>query len=68
MTPFAFRVGWIAWIVFFLVWEGLALSNPQRRDTLSEQVWAIQTNSFVRFMVAGFTLWLVFHFVFERGG
>lgn len=67
MSPSAFRVGWIVWIVFFLVWEGLALTHPQKHDTLSEQVWAIQANSFVRFMVAAFCLWLTFHFVFERG-
>ncbi len=30
---------WVAWIIFFVVIEGIALRDRRKGDTLSEHVW-----------------------------
>jgi len=34
-----FTVGWLIWIGFFAIEEGIALTNKRNGDTLSEHVW-----------------------------
>lgn len=31
---------WLGWIIYFLIFEGIALFNKTTGDTFSEQVWA----------------------------
>lgn len=38
MSPYT--VGWLAWILWFLVEEGIALVRGSTKDTLSGHVWA----------------------------
>jgi len=62
---------WIAWIVAFLIIEGLAIFNKQAGDTLSEKVWEVgkikvgratwKTWAF-RAGLGGLFVWLVPHF------
>jgi len=68
-------IGWIVWIVLFLVWEGVALFNSKPGDTLSEHVWIwfgtdrekYRTKTgwvqFRRFLLLAFVLWLAAHFL-----
>ncbi|BCJ41656.1 hypothetical protein GCM10010168_53460 [Actinoplanes ianthinogenes] len=37
MSPFT--IGWLLWLAYFLVLEGVALFNSRPGDTLSEHVW-----------------------------
>lgn len=34
-------LGWVAWMAFFVIWEGLALAHPRWKGrTLSEHFWS----------------------------
>lgn len=35
-----FHIAWAGWLLYFLVFEGLALFNKTEGDTFSEHVWA----------------------------
>lgn len=35
-----FTIGWIVWALYFVILEGIALTNKTSGDTLSEHVWA----------------------------
>jgi len=63
----AYTIGWIVWVLYFLVLEGLALADPDRHDTFSEYVWSLRNHggSFAVFMVSALALWLAFHFIVE---
>lgn len=52
------RLAWIAWIVTFLVLEGIALFNGVMNDTLTETLHH-STPGWLVFMFLG---WLVYHF------
>ena len=41
-----YTAGWIFWILFFIVLEGMAIINKQKGDTLSEhlRVWSTLTH------------------------
>lgn len=63
---------WGAWILYFIVVEGIALFNSKGGDTLSEHVWAwLGYNEGVkfptgsqrlrRFLTLAFLAWLVVH-------
>ena len=64
---------WAAWIVYFLVVEGIALFNSRGGDTLSEHVWAwlgykdghvgrpTGSQRLRRYLTLGFLAWLVIH-------
>jgi len=41
MKAIFFTYGWIVWVVFFIVWEGMAVFNNIPGDTLSEHVWKL---------------------------
>lgn len=58
---------WIIWVLWFLVIEALALIDKDRKDTFSEHVWTVRDHggSLFWFMLAGFLLWLAYHFLFE---
>jgi hypothetical protein len=66
-----FTWAWVLWILFFLVVEGIAVSNNIKGDTLSEHVWwLIGTGSersgwnwFFRVFLAGLIAWLIPHFM-----
>ena len=59
---------WIGWIVLFVVIEGLALTNQQSGDTLSEHVWAALRGQgprvkLRRFLLLTLLAWLIVHFL-----
>lgn len=61
---------WIGWIVAFLVIEGLALTNKEPGDTLSEHVWkwaAVRGQGRAvklrRFILLTLLAWLIVHFL-----
>jgi len=71
-------IGWLAWLVYFLVLEGIALFNSKPGDSLSEHVWVwFGVNrdkngvmrkktgwvQFRRFVLAAFMFWLGAHFL-----
>lgn len=69
-------MGWIPKVVYtyafvfgalwLLGWEILALLDPGEDDTITEHVRPIiQSNSFWAFMLAGFSLWFLWHFYVE---
>lgn len=71
MENLDFSKGWLLWIIAFLVWEGLALFNKKKGDTLSEHVWdwfSVKEQSSrkrtIRMVgLVGFMAWLSIHFV-----
>lgn len=57
---------WAAWLALFLIIEGIAITNSEADDTLSEQVWTLMSaSSFVKFSVAALLIWLLYHFLWE---
>jgi hypothetical protein len=66
-------VGWIIWLVAFLIWEGIALFNSKKGDTLSEHIWIwfgtrrgqkkSGTIQLRRFILLAFMVWLGAHFL-----
>jgi hypothetical protein len=58
--------GWIVLFVAGTAWELRGILNKRRKgDTLSETVWRFERlAAVVRYLVAGFLLWLVVHFFF----
>jgi hypothetical protein len=71
-------IGWIIWLVLFLIWEGIALFNSKPGDTLSEHVWIWfgtrrsanmlgkkRTGwvQFRRFVLVAFMAWISLHFL-----
>jgi hypothetical protein len=62
---------WVWWIPFgfFLVFEGIALFNDKRGDTLSENVWRVfkvrerKGWHWLRWVLAIFMVWLTVHMV-----
>ena len=36
-----FQIAWAVWVLWFIVWEWIAVTNGVRGDTLSEQVWIL---------------------------
>ncbi|GAA2609536.1 hypothetical protein SMC26_39390 [Actinomadura fulvescens] len=68
-----FTLAWAAWVVFFLVVEGIALARGAKGDTFSEhwwRVWRVRERVPVplRWLLAGvqltFGVWLVGHLTF----
>lgn len=60
--------GWIAWMVFFVVWEAVGIATPIRGDTLTEHLRPIfQAQSLTWFLTFGLWLWVGFHFLLEVG-
>jgi hypothetical protein len=75
MPDWLFTVAWVAVLLWFVVWEGLALWRKRRGDTLSEHVWqwfclsgpkAGKSRWCIvrRVFFIGFWAWLTLHFVF----
>jgi hypothetical protein len=58
-----YTIGWVLWLVWFAVLEGLALYDPDPGDTLSEHVWYCAQQPVVWWTMAGFLCWLVIHFL-----
>jgi hypothetical protein len=74
-----FTIAWLGWGAYFAIWEGLAIFNDKKGDTLSEHVWrwfAVKdsridpekANTFTkksirRTALAAFLGWLVTHFM-----
>lgn len=65
-----FTIGWLVWIGFFVVLEGVALTNKKENDTLSSHVWkwfAIKKDGKLsktrRTTLAAGLLWLSIHFL-----
>lgn len=63
-------VGWLLWILWFVVEEGFALANKQENDTLSEHVWkwaSIKNKGngwrLRRFLLLAGMCWLLVHFM-----
>lgn len=66
MDIWAFRAAWIAWFIWFAVWETLAVANNMKTDSLSEQVWfVLHFHILLRWLAAGFCGWLSVHFLFN---
>jgi len=61
------RTLWVAWLVVFLVIEGLAIFNRTDDDTLSEFVWDFITINPIGWAgIAILLVWLISHFLFEN--
>lgn len=59
---------WLAWLVIgFGGPEFWALGSGHQQNTLSYQVWHVegQGDTFARYFMAAFLLWLFLHMVFE---
>lgn len=58
---------WLIWVVWFVVWETLALLDDDNPETLSEHIWWIRNEgpSIVVFLLVGLLAWLVYHFTVE---
>lgn len=61
---------WLVWLLAFCLIEGVALSNCQAGDTLSEQIWcwaSIKNKGawwrFRRFLLVALLAWLCLHFL-----
>jgi hypothetical protein len=67
MTKRLWRWLWAAWLALFLILEGIAVADPDRGDTLSEQVWALITSNpgLWGSAVAILLGWLAWHFLIE---
>ena len=68
------RAVWSVWIVWFIVWEIIALAHPLPGDTLSEQVWCLRDSlssnvwSLVFCLFVALLVWLIIHFGWQRSG
>ena len=70
-----FTWAWIGWGGYFAIWEGLAIFNDKKGDTLSEHVWrwfavkdsrkatAFTRKSIRRAGLLAFMAWLTTHFM-----
>lgn len=59
---------WLLWVgPLFLIPEFWALFSGHPENTLSDNVWRLETShwTFGHFFVAAFMLWLTFHFIFR---
>ena len=62
-----FTWGWIAWLLFFLVWETLGIINSSEH-TLTEHLRPLFiSQSLTWFLASGLWLWLGYHFLLEEG-
>lgn len=59
---------WIAFALWFALWEGLALGTGQSGLTLSDYVWRMEELgsgwTFLRFLIGMLSLWLFLHLTF----
>jgi hypothetical protein len=63
-TEPGWTIAWLVWLGLFVLIEGFAIARREPGDTLSEQVWAFIRGKPARWvMLAGFLLWLVWHFL-----
>jgi hypothetical protein len=62
-----YQRGWILFGLFFAVLETLALLDPQRGDTLSENIrWVRDQHPVLLAFLIGTTItWLFIHFLYE---
>jgi len=58
-----YTIAWGVWIAWFIAVETCALIDPDTGDTLSEHVWLLSRPWPVWFVLFGFMLWLVLHFL-----
>ena len=69
-------IGWLLWILYFVILEGVALFRSKPGDTLSEHVWVwfgtqrhdldrpvTGWTRLRRVLLGGFMLWLSIHFL-----
>ncbi len=62
-----YRTLWIVWIILFGLIEGAALENDQLGDTLSEQIWYLQSvHPIFSGILAAFLGWLSIHWLVRR--
>lgn len=66
IAPVVFTVGWIAWIVWFVVEEAVAILSNETANTLSGHVWywfAVldPAAAFRHLILLAFLVWLLFH-------
>lgn len=58
------RLIWISWLAVGGIIELITLFNTPQGDTLSENVWSMLTAyPFTAWIVGGFLIWLVLHFL-----
>jgi len=64
-----YTIGWVIWVLWFMVLEAAAVVDRHKGDTFTEHVawfmWHDRKPTLVFFLVAAVTVWLVWHFVFE---
>lgn len=66
-----FQIAWIVWVLWFIVWEWIAVTNDRPNDTLSEQIWLLigtgsersGLNWFFRIGLAAGIAWMIPHFM-----
>lgn len=74
MPDWVFTAAWVFILVWFAVWETIAIVRKRRGDTLSEHVWAwfslkgrkdklSRGQAFLRFGFLAFWAWLTIHFL-----
>lgn len=55
---------WAFWLAWFLVFEGYALYRHNVQETFSWEVWTAERKvPVLRWLVAGFLVWLILHFL-----
>ncbi len=58
-----YTIGWIGWIIYFVVLETIAVIDQDTGDTLSEHVWFVAYQPVIWWLLAGFLMWLTLHFL-----
>ena len=75
MPDWVFTAAWVFILIWFIIWEGIALIRKKRGDTLSEHVWTLFSlkgrkdglkwwQAALRVLFLAFWAWLTFHFLF----
>jgi hypothetical protein len=63
MSTTAFAIGWIAWVVFGVVWEILGIASG--RGALTGFWHLLEQNDIARSVISAFFAWWVYHWWIE---
>lgn len=62
-----FTIGWIAWMLFFFIWEIWALIVGSNQELTEHLRPIFLSQSLAWFLAFGLWLWIGFHFLVEAG-
>lgn len=63
----AFTIGWIAWILFFVIWETITLIDGSNQELTEHLRPVFLSTPPTWFLAFGLWLWLGWHFLIEVG-